>query len=662
MVTLQDLNRRVAINTGNYVESVTTSVGTGITDVIDTTVADQTADAASFRSWWFQALSGQVSGQLRRVSTSTTAGYTLSRGTSVATPVGTRYALYRYSPTEITRAIKQAIDESNADLYEHVVDESIVIDSLGRNPSFEHSRTALLFDGADDVVTIGAVTLINDTWVGGTVVSAWVLPFSGGEANTGIIFDKRGAGLDGWALQIAGTGNGFLRIRFIQDRATTNGDWLGIPNSLPINKWSFIAVAYTDDDVDNVPFIYQAIEDGPLEKLRLLENLTPSGNISTDAGNGLTIGNNVAGSSAFDGLIANLQIWGGERSMETIDQYRKKRLNIDPDMEPDLKLWLVTDIQAGAVAIDASGNGNDGTITGAVWAEGFDGWTYGGTNPSSCILGVNANEKIHGKASAKLTAAAGGASQLRQFIDTQGASGTRLTHKRWVRADAGTSARIGVGGTNVTTAYSGYHDGDSQLTELSVDYDLTDNDEDIFLICEAATSLVGYFDLGGAAIDKLYRYPLPPGMRRPAYVSMQDIQARPDGKFVPLNDTSPQAGRVLRIEGKRPLPTLDSLGDVLPLEDRYVNILVEKASEILMGYAAARTTGETHDRLLGESERHRDRYDSMVQNPQQRMPRLGAEVGKNWGVEGGMLILEDANAGPVFSGLPSSTVTSAGIG
>ncbi|KKL87445.1 hypothetical protein LCGC14_1934680, partial [marine sediment metagenome] len=48
MVTLQDLNRRVAINTGNYVESVTTSVGTGITDVIDTTVADQTADAASF--------------------------------------------------------------------------------------------------------------------------------------------------------------------------------------------------------------------------------------------------------------------------------------------------------------------------------------------------------------------------------------------------------------------------------------------------------------------------------------------------------------------------------------------------------------------------------------------------------------------------------------
>ncbi|KKL62003.1 hypothetical protein LCGC14_2189610, partial [marine sediment metagenome] len=221
---------------------------------------------------------------------------------------------------------------------------------------------------------------------------------------------------------------------------------------------------------------------------------------------------------------------------------------------------------------------------------------------------------------------------------------------------------IGVGGTGVTTTYSDFADGDGQWALLSVEYTLTDSDTDLYILCETAISATALYGLGWAYIDKLYKYPLPKGMNRPAFVSMQDIETRPTGKFVPLNDTNPRTGAMLRLEGKRPLPQLQTSSDVLPLDDRYVGLLVEKASGILLGNAAARTTGDGHDRLVALEQKHLDRYTAMIQDPQKRMPRLGAEVGKNWHIEGDMLVLEEANVGPVFSGLPSSTVTSAGIG
>ena len=661
VVTLQEITRQVAINTGGYIESYATTVGDAATDINDTSLANHAASPNVFRSKWVEFLSAQNAGEIRRVTASTTIQLTIVAA-SVATPVGTRYAIYDRNPADITTAINMAIAESYGELYEHVVDESIVLDDLGRNSSFEESRTSLLFDADDDNVSIAAATVINDVFAAGATVTGWIHPFSDGEGDNAIIIDKRAGTTDGFRIRVGNEVDGFVRLNFIRDFSTTLGQWDTVRGLFPINKTSFFAWTYTDDDVDNNPTLYYATEDDGyiLHVATLQESSTPVGSASTDASNPLLLGNSSAGTFTWDGLLSHIQIWNKERSMDKVAEYMHKRVDgINSNLEPDLLGWWVTDRNTGGTAIDASGNGNDGTITGAVFVEDFEGWTFGGTDPSASVRAVNLNEMVHGKASAKLTAAAGGAAQYRQFIDTQQAVGGVLHHRRWVRADGASRARIGIGGTNVTATFSDFHTGDSQWALLSMSYTMEDNDEDLYLICEAATSLTGLFGFGWSYIDRLYSYPIPTRMNRPAFVSMQADQERPDGRFVPLNDVNPTTGRILRIEGRRPLRELSVSTDTLPLDARYVPLLVEKASQKLEHILASRVSGTTREDHEAKADRHSIAYAAMVNDATKRMPRLGAEVGKNWHMEGGMLVVEGSNIFPEMGGRSAGVLHSA---
>ena len=639
MATLQDLMRQVASNSGGYFESTTTTVGASATNIIDVASGDRSVTANAFRSWWFQSLSAQNSGEVRMISDSTTSGYTLSRGTTVAMPVGARYALYRHNPTDITAAINAAIRETNGVLYEHVIDESTVVDDIGRNSSFEESRTALLFDAADDQVSVAASSIFEDHFAGGGTITAWIYPFSDGEGSVGTIINSGAGATKGYAFYVANESNGYMLLKGYFYHDSVRGEWSSVERILPINRWSKIAVTHTWDDVDNNPSVYHAVEGEPLKLLAMRELTTPVGAGTSDTGVALTFGGNGAGSYTWDGLLANIQYWNKERPQYLIEEYMNKD-TIDPAAEPDLVGWWLTERGAFTVAIDASGNSNSGTISGALWVESFKHWTFGGIDPTSSLRAINLNEMIHGKSSAKLTSSSGGTAQYRQFIDTQGAQGSVLHQKRWVRADAASSARIGVGGTGVTTTYSDYHTGGGQWELLTVDYTLTTGDIDMYLICEAAVSLVGYFGYGWSWIDRQYHYPLPAGMVRPSRVSVQASESRPSGGFVPLNGYGPRSGAILRIEGQRPLPTLESASDVLPLEEPYVSLLVTKATGILFDILASRASGDARSDFQDDAARAHRSYEDMARDPRRRMPRLGTVPSDAYHVEGSTLVLD----------------------
>ena len=165
-ISLMELQARVARNTGGYIESATTTVGSSTTDVNDTQLANHTPSPNTFRTRWFQARSAQNAGEVRRITASSTSDLTIV-AMPVAMPTGTRYAIYTHSPTDITAAINAAIRDAGNALYEHVIDESIIIDDLGTNSSFENSRMGLRFDGGTEVVTIAAQTKVDDLFTGG---------------------------------------------------------------------------------------------------------------------------------------------------------------------------------------------------------------------------------------------------------------------------------------------------------------------------------------------------------------------------------------------------------------------------------------------------------------------------------------------------------------
>lgn len=657
MVTTQELIRQVARNTGGYIESVTTSVGSTTADVNDTQLANFTPDANAFRGKWWQALSAQNVGEVRRITASTTTDLAIVAA-SVATPVGTRYAIFDYSPENITAAINDAIRESYDDLYEHVTDESIIIDDLGSNGSFEKYKRGLILVAAS---IAGATTQSDNFWADGAVLIMEFTPYSDGENDTARLISKQDVSDDdGWRVNLRGEAGGFMALDFDVTHLTTDGVWRSESTFIPIRKRQTIALSWNAADIDNDPILYHAIEDEPLRRVGFTRVAIPVGAIDSDSGNNLYMGDSVASDGLFDGVFGAVQMWDQEHSQEEIQGFiDHPPLGVHPNL---LGHWPMRNENIFTSVFDTSGFSNDAAITGSVFVSNFDDWIYAGTSPNSVRTGRALNESVHGKFSVVVTAAAGGANEIRQYIDTQQASGTVLIHKRWVRADAASSARIGIGGTSgVTDTFSDFHTGDAQWTLLSVDYTLTDDDIDLYLICETAVSLTGYFGLGFSKIDKLHRYPLPDGMRSVAYVQMQEREERPSGEFVSLNGISPRSGALLRLEGKRPLPSLEASSDVLPLEDRYVHALVEKASEKLMGYAAARAQGDTRDELRENEATHRAKYADMMANPQQRMKRLGAEIGKNWHIEGEVLVLEETNVPPVFVGAGTSKL-SAGIG
>jgi hypothetical protein len=168
------------------------------------------------------------------------------------------------------------------------------------------------FDAANDNIQAGSDATVDDIFVAGGTVSAWIYPTGIGENSEGRVADKSNSNANG------GGGWGFATytnnvMTFRKGFATTHGAWRTPDGSITLNAWNHVAVIYTHG-VANDPVIYiNGVSQG------ITEFSTPAGAAQSDAARTMTLGN-LAGaqSRTFDGIIDEVRAAKTVRSSQWI--------------------------------------------------------------------------------------------------------------------------------------------------------------------------------------------------------------------------------------------------------------------------------------------------------------------------------------------------------
>lgn len=219
---------------------------------------------------------------------------------------------------------------------------------------------ALTFGAASsNRVDCGSAAALDD--MAAVTVLAWVYCTTRTSSRT-IISKFRGSLGSGWRLSLQGTSGD---VQFEWARATTYA--LGLTNTAPVvtNSWVFLAASC---DKSTAPKIYE----GTLTSLAVESTYTTSragaGAFGSDAARYLALGNadNAATPTlAFQGRISHAAVFDSVLSLDEIQSWQN---NPRPLIGAKAALgeWnLGLDPIGTGTQPDLSGNGNDGTVTGA---------------------------------------------------------------------------------------------------------------------------------------------------------------------------------------------------------------------------------------------------------------------------------------------------------
>ena len=215
-----------------------------------------------------------------------------------------------------------------------------------------------LFDGVDDLFNCGSAAgldaLTNLTY------SAWIYANSTGESGVGAILFKSNTFSNHTGFRMDNTAT----LNFSVDYSTTDLARSASDNSCSLNAWHHVLCTWTGSAtatnikiyVDGVETTYKTTTNGV-------------GTRNSDAAYNQCIGNRLAASLTFDGVITEAAIWNVVLTAAQIELLAKSRVKMMPlQIQPSaLKAYWPLDesSDAGAVAnaVDRSGNGNTGTAT-----------------------------------------------------------------------------------------------------------------------------------------------------------------------------------------------------------------------------------------------------------------------------------------------------------
>lgn len=163
------------------------------------------------------------------------------------------------------------------------------------------------FDAVDSKIDVGSGSTIDNIFVGGGWITAWIDPNSDGEGSIGIILDKGTNFVNGWILQLLDESGGFVRVRFAHAFTGTDAIWDTVVD-IPINTKTRIDVFYDKDSTTNDPTIY--INGSPRTIVNGLLTQTSTGTsvAEDDSAESLIMGNNPAQSRTFDGEIDEVRV------------------------------------------------------------------------------------------------------------------------------------------------------------------------------------------------------------------------------------------------------------------------------------------------------------------------------------------------------------------
>ncbi len=142
-------------------------------------------------------------------------------------------------------------------------------------------------------------TPIRNIWNGGGKASMQILPFSDGESDIGTVIEKTR-----WQLRCEGQSAGKIKLRFIMNFSTTNGEWVTTNTEVSLNTISTIELEYNCASTANNPVIKVNGSSVTLTKIA-----TPAGTFVSDNASYLYVGNANGLTTAFDGFINSLQVY-----------------------------------------------------------------------------------------------------------------------------------------------------------------------------------------------------------------------------------------------------------------------------------------------------------------------------------------------------------------
>lgn len=171
------------------------------------------------------------------------------------------------------------------------------------------------FDGTDDVIDLGSPTALDNIFDGGGTYEAWVNLDTFGEEGEGKIIDRAYTTFlvsDRTAIRTY-----TKSIFFAKFFGGDNGEWMTGDNTLLASTWNHVAVTYNANSTANVPIFY--INGAVSTRYQVT---APTGARDSDAGDTQYIGNNSAGSRAFDGKIGEVRAYSRILTLQQIQSNR----------------------------------------------------------------------------------------------------------------------------------------------------------------------------------------------------------------------------------------------------------------------------------------------------------------------------------------------------
>jgi len=111
-------------------------------------------------------------------------------------------------------------------------------------------------DGVDDNIDCGSDAQIDNIWVAGGTISAWIKPDSAGEGGTGRIMAKNiAASVIGWRIILADELGADMDLQFAVE-GTTDGIWQTTSREIQDTGWNLFHIVYDKDSTSNNPIFY----------------------------------------------------------------------------------------------------------------------------------------------------------------------------------------------------------------------------------------------------------------------------------------------------------------------------------------------------------------------------------------------------------------------
>ena len=235
---------------------------------------------------------------------------------------------------------------------------------------------AIDFDGVNQHIDCGSDASLDN--IRTVTICAWVRPDTTVPAAQRL-YDKVQMGM---IIHDAGGTDPRDRLRFVQEWSGGAGIWETGDGALVAGTWTLCAITYDGNSVGNDPIIYI---DGVSQNIT--EVLTPSGPITSDAGDSLGLGALISGPTSvpFDGLLEDFRVFN---EIKTAQEMVLLASGYRGPLGGEVGWWEMmtaktathwdgTTLTASHILPDKSVNSNDGTPTNSPIARASTAPRYG---------------------------------------------------------------------------------------------------------------------------------------------------------------------------------------------------------------------------------------------------------------------------------------------